>query len=274
MTKRRKIRSNTNDIAKQSPCVQPGPAQNTAPQRPVKQVRSFIDLWLGEQLRIRRQALQKSLKEVAEACDISVSLLSQLERGLRSASVRTLDSLARELNTPIETLLHNVQVDGSGDDDAQGAITRSGRHRRVNSSEAGIHKEILTPSAVASSELQVYRAVIEPGGSTGNTFFTTTNGQQIGYVIEGTLELHVGERLFRLNTGDSFCYDSSMPRRWQNPGSTPTTVLWAVALNAGANAKAGIKANANEDANWNAPSIPRPTARRHQSRSGLSTSRK
>ncbi|HVX77534.1 MAG TPA: XRE family transcriptional regulator [Bradyrhizobium sp.] len=256
MKKRRKTRSNTNEISKKSRRARSIPVQNPTPQRPVKQVKSFIDLWLGEQLRIRRQALGKSLKEVAHGCDISISLLSQLERGLRSASVRTLDRLARELDTPIETLVHNVQIDGSREDDAQGAITRSGRHRRIDSNEAGIHKEILTPSAVASSELQVYRAVIEPGGSTGNTFFTTTNGQQIGYVIEGTLELHVGERLFRLHTGDSFCYDSSMPRRWQNPGSTPTTVLWAVALNAGTQTIQGVP------------------ARTHSSRAGLSNGRR
>lgn len=179
-------------------------------------------------MRIRRKAQRKSLKELADACDISVSLLSQLERGLRSASVSTLEMLAKELDTPIEVLLHNVQIDPNREDDEHRAITRSGRHRRVDSHEAGIHKEILTPGAVATGELQMYRAVIEPGGSTGNTFFTTTNGQQIGYVIDGTLELHVGERLFRLQAGDSFSYDSSMPRRRRNPSDFPTIVLWAV----------------------------------------------
>jgi len=204
--------------------------RQAASARPVKRVKSFIDLWLGEQLRMRRKTLKKSLKQVADACGISVSLLSQLERGLRSASVRTLDALARELDTPIETLLHNVQIDGRPEDDAGGAVGRAGRHRRVDSGETGIHKEVLTPPAAADGHLQVYRAVIEPGGSTGDTFFTTFSGQQVGYIIEGALELHVGERLLRLRTGDSFCYDSSMPRRWQNPGPASTTVLWAVAL--------------------------------------------
>ncbi len=75
---------------------------------PVKRISSFIDLWLGEQIRMRRKALGKPLKEVADGCAISVSLLSQLERGLRSASIQTLHALARELDSPVEMFLHNI----------------------------------------------------------------------------------------------------------------------------------------------------------------------
>ncbi|WP_321944277.1 helix-turn-helix domain-containing protein [Paraburkholderia tropica] len=205
-------------------------AENLQQPVPVKRIKSFIDLWLGEQLRMRRRTLKKSLQEVADACEISVSLLSQLERGMRSASVRTLSVLARELDTPVETLLHNTNVDRDRDDNADGALGRAGKHRRVDSGETGIHKEVLTPIAAAHGHLQLYKAVIEPGGSTGDTFFTTYSGEQVGYIIEGQLELNVGDRLYRLNTGDSFCYDSSMPRRWRNPGQTETCVLWAVSL--------------------------------------------
>jgi transcriptional regulator with XRE-family HTH domain len=213
-----------------APAFDDAEADASAQTVPVKRIKSFIDLWLGEQLRMRRRALKKSLQEVADACEISVSLLSQLERGMRSASVRTLSVLARELDTPVETLLHNTNVDRNTDDNADGALGRAGKHRRVDSGETGIHKEVLTPIAAAHGHLQLYKAVIEPGGSTGDTFFTTYSGEQVGYIIEGQLELNVGDRLYRLNTGDSFCYDSSMPRRWRNPGQTETCVLWAVAL--------------------------------------------
>ncbi len=83
---------------------------------------------------------------------------------------------------------------------------------------------------VAEGNLQLYKALIEPGGSTGDTFFTTFDGHQVGYIIEGALELHVGEKLFRLQTGDSFCYENQTPRHWCNPGPGHTIVLWAVAL--------------------------------------------
>ncbi|MBJ3778418.1 helix-turn-helix transcriptional regulator [Acuticoccus sp. 2012] len=188
-----------------------------------------MDMWLGEQLRLRRKQLRKSLKEVADGAEISVSLLSQMERGLRSVSIQTLHGLAEELDTPIETFLANLHVEADQTDDARGAVTRAGSHRSVDSAKlGGIHKEILTPPVANGSNLQLYRAVIEPGGSTGPTFFTTQTGHQIGYVVSGQLELQLAERLLSLKTGDSFWYDNAMPRRWRNPGEEQAVVLWAV----------------------------------------------
>ena len=175
-------------------------------------------------MRRRRQALGRSLQQVAQACGISVSLLSQLERGHRSISIRTLGALAQELQLPIETLVRNTQY---SEGEAEGAVARAGTHKRIDLGDKGIHKENLTPPAAAGG-VEMYRAVIDPGGSTGDDLFFTRKGEQVGYVIEGQLELFVQEQLLKLKAGDSFCYDGGMPRRWRNPGTTPTTVLWAI----------------------------------------------
>ncbi|MEO5738553.1 MAG: cupin domain-containing protein [Variovorax sp.] len=207
---------------------QPLPAEPAdAPARvPAHHIHSVIDLWLGEQLRRRRKALGRPLQQVALACGISVSLLSQIERGLRSISMRTLEALASELQLPMETLVRNTRhSDTQGEVD--GAVVRAGAHRRIDLGDKGIHKENLTPPA-ATGRVEMYRAVIEPGGSTGDELFFTHKGEQVGYVIEGQLELFIEDRLLKLQAGDSFCYDGSTPRRWRNPGSTLTTVLWAI----------------------------------------------
>jgi len=189
-------------------------------------VHSVIDLWLGEQLRRRRKTRGLSLYQVASACDISVSLLSQLERGLRSISLRTLEALAVKLDIPLETLVRNTRVDEPGSESDE-AVVRAGHHRRIDLADKGIHKEDLTPKG-ATGRVEMYRAVIEPGGSTGDELFFTFRGEQVGYVIEGQLELYVGDRLLELVTGDSFCYDGCSPRRWRNPGTSVTKVLWAI----------------------------------------------
>ncbi len=193
-------------------------------QAPAHRIHSVIDLWLGEQLRHRRKALALSLQQVAAGCGISVSLLSQIERGLRSISMRTLEALAKELQLPLEALIRNTQHSES---EVEGAMVRAGMHRRIDLGDKGIHKENLTPPA-ATGQVEMYRAVIEPGGSTGDALFFTHKGEQVGYVIDGQLELFVQDRLLRLETGDSFCYDGSTPRRWRNPGPALTTVLWAI----------------------------------------------
>jgi transcriptional regulator with XRE-family HTH domain len=195
-----------------------------APAVPVQRISSVIDLWVGEQLRQRRKGQGWSLQQVADACEISVSLLSQIERGLRSVSPRTLEALASVLQLPLDTLSRNIRP---SEGEADGSVVRAGRHRRLDQEDRRIRKENLTPPAAAGG-IEMYRALIEPGGSTGDALFMTFKGEQIGYVIDGQLELLIEERLHKLLAGDSFCYDGASPRRWRNPGPTPTTVLWAI----------------------------------------------
>lgn len=184
---------------------------------------SAVDLWLGQQLRQLRKQQGRSLAEVARACGMSLGLLSQIERGLSSASVKVLHVLAREFNVSVNSLLRNAEHTQSEDG---GRVARAGTHRFIDLSEKGISKEMYTPPACRSMDL--CRATIEPGGSTGQELFVTGQGEQIGVVLKGALELWVGDRVMLLNEGDSFCYASSTPRRWRNPGSQTTEVIWAI----------------------------------------------
>lgn len=184
---------------------------------------SAVDLWLGQQLRQLRKQQGRSLAEVARACGMSLGLLSQIERGLSSASVKVLHVLAREFNVSVNSLLRNAEHTQSEDG---GRVARAGTHRFIDLSEKGISKEMYTPPACRSMDL--CRATIEPGGSTGQELFVTGQGEQIGVVLKGSLELWVGDRVMLLNEGDSFCYASSTPRRWRNPGSQTTEVIWAI----------------------------------------------
>ena len=199
-------------------------ARATSAVASVQRISSVIDLWVGEQLRQRRKTQGHSLQQVAASCEISVSLLSQIERGLRSVSPRTLQALSMVLQLPLETLSRNIQP---SEGEADGSVVRAGRHRRLDQEDRRICKENLTPPA-ALGGIEMYRALIEPGGSTGEALFMTHKGEQVGYVIAGQLELLIEDRLHKLLAGDSFCYDGGSPRRWRNPGPTPTTVLWAI----------------------------------------------
>ena len=206
--------------------IEPWKATPVSPAFPAQRINSVIDLWLGEQVRHRRKALGRPLQQVAQGCGISVSLLSQIERGLRSISLRTLEALSNELQLPLETLSRNTQHD-QNEGASERAVVRAGKHQRIDLGDKGIQTEKLTPPG-STGGVELYRAVIEPGGSTGDALFFTHKGEQVGYVVEGQLELFIQDHLYRLEGGDSFCYDGVTPRRWRNPGPSLTTVLWAI----------------------------------------------
>ena len=66
---------------------------------------SALDVLLGERIRHRRRAQKTSLKQLAESSGISIGLLSQIERGLSSPSLRVLASLADALKLGLADLV-------------------------------------------------------------------------------------------------------------------------------------------------------------------------
>lgn len=188
---------------------------------------SIIDIWIGEQLRVRRKQLHMSLQSVAGQCGISVSLLSQIERGLRSVSMNTLRQLSICLNKPMDQLIRQAQPElGS---DSNDFVVRAGQHIRIDLADRGILKENITPPAARrAGVIEMYRAEIAPGGSTGASLFSTVENYTVGYVAQGTLELALNDQTYVLAEGDSFFHHGSTLRRWRNCGSVPTIVYWGI----------------------------------------------
>ncbi|OWT73487.1 XRE family transcriptional regulator [Achromobacter sp. HZ28] len=188
------------------------------------EARSVADLWLGQQIRQARKKQGLSISKLAEICQVSVGLLSQVERGISSPSVRMLRVISDALAIPSSTLL---EFGDSPVVDEKGIVARAGSHPSLKAPEKGIEKVIITPQP--SAGINVYRAFIEPGGSTGEDLFTIERGEQVGLVLTGTLELWIEDKSFTLHPGDSFRYHSKAPHRWRNPGAERAEVIWVVA---------------------------------------------
>lgn len=197
--------------------------KNSTSRKPAKHVHTFIDFWLGQQLRALRRERGLSLQAMAARTGLSVGTLSQVERGVTSASIKTLSMLASELQVSVNDLLGNLD---KRDGEANGWVARASSHRALVMKDKKIFKEIITPEKAQSVDM--YRVRIGPGGSTGEDLFKTDGGEVIGSVIFGSLELWIDNQLILLEEGDSFCYPSYAPRKWSNPGSTETYVVWAI----------------------------------------------
>lgn len=208
-------------VSKPAPSV-PSALRDKAATRHVS---TFIDFWLGQQLRELRKAKSLSLQELSNASGVSVGTLSHVERGLTSASVKTLSRISRELGVSINDLLGNIEQSPSVEDN--GWVARVETHKVLQMKDKKIIKEIITPARAQT--LDLYRVRIEPGGSSGDELFFTDGGEVAGTVITGCMELWIENRLVVLNAGDSFCYPSHTPRKWSNPGDVETYVIWAIA---------------------------------------------
>jgi transcriptional regulator with XRE-family HTH domain len=183
---------------------------------------SLLDSSVGLRLRALRKTRDLSLQVLADRLDVSIGHLSQVERGLSTASLKLLAGAADALGVGIADLF-------SGTTDVAEAetgivVVRQDGRARLGLWQAGITKELLTAPRGAS-RLNLFMVRIEPGGTTGEEDYVH-GGEEAGFVLEGSLELHVEGRQWRLEPGDSFRFASDRPHRFGNPGTTTTLVLW------------------------------------------------
>lgn len=176
---------------------------------------------MGQQIRELRKARGMTLSDLAHGTGLSISYVSQVERGVSSPSVIALYDISRELGVNVSFFF----ADTPGEDDSEAAfIVRAGRRRRVVF-EAGAFDELLSPSL--KNNLELLMSHFPPGAVSGARPYTH-EGEEGGVVLSGELDLWIADKHYTLSAGDSFAFASTLPHRYGNPGHTETIVIWAI----------------------------------------------
>lgn len=175
---------------------------------------------IGAKLRHARLLRRMRLEDVAQAAGCSPSMVSKIENDRVSPSLTTLHHLCRALDMSVTTLF---AAPGLSDR----VVLRRGDRPVIGNAESsdrkGAKAEVLVPHAEGRL-LEGFIVILEPGaGSEGDL---QHRGEEVGYVLEGTLELTVSRETFRLETGDSFCFRSDERHAYRNPGRQTTRVVW------------------------------------------------
>jgi transcriptional regulator with XRE-family HTH domain len=173
-------------------------------------------------LKMKHQRLLKglTLKALAELASCSESMLSRIENGNANPSINTIHRVALALGMPVSGLF---QEENEGDQ----VVLRQGYRPTVEidrlSRERGTTLEALIPSA-RGNLLSGYINDIEPGGGSRGTI--QHEGEEFGYVLDGTIELTVENKRYQLRQGDSFHFRSERPHSYTNIGRRRALVLW------------------------------------------------
>jgi len=177
-------------------------------------------LYLGTRLRHARKVKRLRLAELAERVGCSESFLSKLENEKGSPSLKLLKKLAEELGTSIGAL-----IDESPSED--GVFLRNGERMNIEILGGGKLKGEVLESLTPSNEARLLFGSIhhiEPGGGSGGSY--SHEGEEVGYVLEGALEITVAGKKHRLKEGDSFFFNSQLDHSYRNPTKKKASVLW------------------------------------------------
>ena len=112
---------------------------------------------LGDYLREQRGQAQMSLRQLAEATDVSNPYLSQIERGLRRPSAEVLQQIAKALRISAESLYVRagiLDVDNSGARMVEDAIHLDPRlTERQKTTLLDVYRSFVGTEEVANAEL-------------------------------------------------------------------------------------------------------------------------
>ena len=173
---------------------------------------------LGARIRSLRLARGATLRELAAKAGVTESFLSQVERGVASPSIASVQRIARSLDHTIAELFTA--------DAPIGQVVRAADRRRVAYPGLGAVDEFLTRSS--EGRLQVILSTVEPGGGTGDEAYVHESDEEVLVVLEGELDLWVGGEHHHLRTGDAVTYASRVPHRNTNPGPGIARILFCM----------------------------------------------
>jgi transcriptional regulator with XRE-family HTH domain len=178
------------------------------------------DMQIGGRLKHARLLAGIRMRELAEKVGCTESMISKLESGRVVPSLPMLQRLVDALDRDLASFF-------GSDPNSPGIIQRAGE-RSVAMTDpirkgTGISYERLVPFG-AGNLLECNIHVIEPNGAKQDPI--THQGETVGYIIEGQLELTVETTLYKLAEGDSFFFKNHLTNNFRNPGPGVARVLW------------------------------------------------
>ncbi len=156
-------------------------------------------------LKSLREKAGLTLEELAEKVGISKTLLSQIEEGKITPSIATLIHLSRVLGVPLRDL--------TGTEHEEKIIVVRAHERKdverrpkTGPSRSGYHYQALA----AKKGINAFLILFEEKSEDERVFFQH-EGREFLYLLEGELELCVGDDCVILKPGDSASYESKYP---------------------------------------------------------------
>ena len=171
---------------------------------------------IGRRIRNLRHIKGLTLKDLAVRTFCSESMLSKVENGKAQVSLTLLHRIVHSLDITITALFSESRAD-------QGVVTRAKERSTFRIDAKGSRLERLVPPNLGHL-LEGNLHILEPGG--GSDGILMHEGEEVGYVLSGVLELTVSGVEYLLYDGDSFVYRSEEPHSYRNPGEVTTRVLW------------------------------------------------
>lgn len=176
---------------------------------------------IGARIRTARKQRGWTLDTLASKSGLSTGFLSQVERDLTTLSIVSLSAICRVLNIPIESLFSSNRPIG----EAPSAVTRADQQLHIQIGGSPITYRYLSGQLPDMPIEELLIAEFPPHCRQQGSLH---EGQELGYVIGGSLVLTVSDEEYELKAGDSYLVERSQAHGYRTSATEGAAVLMAV----------------------------------------------
>jgi transcriptional regulator with XRE-family HTH domain len=178
---------------------------------------------VGPRVKALREAMDLSLRDLAERSGVSAPMLSQVERGETSPTLQIAARIASGLELRLSQLLRL-------DEDGHVTVVRSGERRKGAAGGRGHSYEILTPP-LPGQRAELSRHTLAPGAATGGPGdppMHEPGSRETALVQSGRVTFSCAGVDYELEAGDCVTFDADLSHHFSNPGEEAAELLAVV----------------------------------------------
>jgi transcriptional regulator with XRE-family HTH domain len=178
---------------------------------------------LGARIRDARSAQKITLNALSEATGLSAGFLSRLERGETNASISNLIAISSALHIGLRDFFEETPAEPRPDY----VLTRAADRRKKAPLVANGYTYNLSSGDLPEQQMSAFELTFPPGGKVPPKL-VKHEGEEVLYLLEGTIEFVIGDESFVMNPGDCVHFDCEKPHMGRNIGKKPARLLMVV----------------------------------------------
>ncbi len=157
---------------------------------------------VGKTIRDLRKQNGLNIADIAERTNLTISHVSQVERGIANPSLSTLNKISNALGVHIARLFHEIP--------GKFSVVRASDRKKIFYDSAGSYIELLAGGHDQETVGVYFSHYI--GKKLGQEL-VPHEGKEVFYVMKGEMEVHLEADVVRLKQGDSLFFDSNIPHK-------------------------------------------------------------